>query len=401
MGAGWHIGERRLPARAQRGAGKGVRDRSGAQGANGQGGPARPRRRSDHRRRAGRRLPRRRRRPLYQRPDDHRRRRPLHDIVKDSPVDNAPFAPGSVSIRIYLHDGLPAPEIVRYELAQAKRAVEVGFDGVMMGEHHGGFPGYIPNTIQTAGWMLNAMPHGWVAPAPVLLPLKPWALIAEEIAWLSAAFPGRVGFGAGTGSWQADFDIMELSKDDYIETYHRSLGLIAKALRGEAEGEFAKDWAIMHCRQAPVPLVTASATPRGVRAAAANGAGILFESMTAPERLRELAGKYRDAGGTGPIILIRRVWMGEGTFGRQDKQMGVYRGYGSDTTSQYWQGNQLINGDADEVAERLAEAAREVGADAINLRVQVPGVQPDEMMDQIERLGPMVAKLKGMWPWKT
>jgi alkanesulfonate monooxygenase SsuD/methylene tetrahydromethanopterin reductase-like flavin-dependent oxidoreductase (luciferase family) len=315
-------------------------------------------------------------------------------------ISPAPFAPGSVSLRIYLHDGLSAPEIVRLERAQAKRAAEVGFDGVMMGQHHGGFPGYIPNTIQVAGWMLEAMPHGWVAPAPVLLPLRPWALIAEEIAWLNARFPGRIGLGTGPGSLQADFDIMELQKEGHIERYHDALGKIAAALRGQAAGEFAKDQAILNCLDNPVPVVTASTRPRGVRAAAQHGAGLLFESMTTPERLRELAQTYRDAGGVGPIVLIRRVWAGEGAFQRQERQLGVYRGYGGGQASQHWQGNQLINGDAEEIADRLAEAARDVGADAINLRVQVPGVTPDEMMHQIEALGPMIARLKSFHPWK-
>jgi alkanesulfonate monooxygenase SsuD/methylene tetrahydromethanopterin reductase-like flavin-dependent oxidoreductase (luciferase family) len=311
----------------------------------------------------------------------------------------SPFAPGSVSLRLYLHDGLPAPEIVRLERAQARRAAEVGFDGIMMGEHHGGFPGYIPNTIQAAGWMLEAMPQGWAAPAPVLLPLRPWALIAEEIAWLNARFPGRIGLGAGTGSLEADFDIMELRKAGHIERYHDALGKIAAALRGQAQGGLAKDPAIIDCRNNPVPMVTASTTPGGVRAAARHGAGVLYESMTGLERLRELTRTYRDAGGTGPIILIRRVWAGEGTFQRQAQQMGVYRSYAGGSAMQHWQGNQLISGEAGEIAERLAETARDVGADAINLRIQVPGVTPDETMAQIEALGPAVAKLKSLYPW--
>jgi alkanesulfonate monooxygenase SsuD/methylene tetrahydromethanopterin reductase-like flavin-dependent oxidoreductase (luciferase family) len=315
-------------------------------------------------------------------------------------ISPSPFAPGSVSVRLYLHDGLGAPEVVRLERAQARRAAEVGFDGVMMGEHHGGFPGYIPNTIQAAGWMLEAMPTGWVAPAPVLLPLRPWALIAEEIAWLNARFPGRIGLGAGTGSLVADFDIMELRKEGHIERYHDALAKIAAALRGEADGGMAKDQAIRHCRDRPVPMVTASVSPRGVRAAARHRAGLLFESMTAPERLRELAQIYREAGGAGPIVLIRRVWVGEATFQRQERQLGVYRSYAGGSAMQHWRGDQLINGDAAEVADRLADAAESVGADAINLRIQVPGVTPDEMMGQIEALGPTIARLKGLYPWK-
>ncbi|OCC23337.1 hypothetical protein MB02_11945 [Croceicoccus estronivorus] len=312
-----------------------------------------------------------------------------------------PFAPGSVSLRIYLHDGLPAEEIVRHEMAQAKRAAEVGFDGIMMGEHHGGFPGYIPNTIQVAGWMLEAMPGGWAAPAPLLLPLRSWAMAAEDIAWLNARFPGRVGLGVGTGSLETDFDIMGLPKEGYIDRFLDGFGHIAEALRGRPDGELAKDPAIKRCIEHPIPMLSASASPRGCRFAAKMGAGLLFESLTPPPRLRELAQMYYDAGGPGPIILIRRVWVGEGTFERQERQVGVYRSYGNQDLMKHWgEQNQLINGSAQEVAERLAEAAHEVGADAINLRIHVPGVQPEEIMSQIGALEPMLPILRGIYPWK-
>jgi alkanesulfonate monooxygenase SsuD/methylene tetrahydromethanopterin reductase-like flavin-dependent oxidoreductase (luciferase family) len=319
------------------------------------------------------------------------------DVTETSP---SPFAPGSVSLRIYLHDGLPAPEIVRHQRAQARRAAEVGFDGVMVAEHHGGFPGYIPNPVQVAGWMLEAMPRGWAAPAPVLLPLRPWALVAEDIAWLNARFPGRIGLGAGAGSLEADFDIVELPKEGHIERYHHALGRIAAALKGRAEGQFGNDQAVLNCRDNPVPIVTASTTPRGVRAAAEHGAGLLFESMTATERLNDLTQRYRDAGGAGPIVLIRRVWVGESAFQRQERQMGVYRSYAGGAAMLHWQRNELIHGAPEAIAEQLAEAAREVGADALNLRVQVPGVTPDEMMGQIEALEPVIGRLKSLYPWK-
>src|SRR5262249_33119066 len=155
---------------------------------------------------------------------------------------------------------------------------------------------------------------------------------------------------------------------------------------------FGKDQAVLNCRDNPVPIVTASTTPRGVRAAAQHGAGLLFESMTAPERLRELGQEYAGAGGKGPGLLVRRGRGGEGPFQRQERQMGVYRSYAGDSSMQHWQANQLITGEPEEIAERLATAAREVGADAINLRVQVPGVRPEEMMSQIEALEPAVAR---------
>ena len=106
------------------------------------------------------------------------------------PSLSSPFAPGSVSLRCYPHHDLPAPQIVDELRAQAALAVEHGFDGVMTSEHHGGFAGYLPNPLQAAGFALDAMTSGWAAPCPLLLPLRPTALVIEETAWLAARHPG-------------------------------------------------------------------------------------------------------------------------------------------------------------------------------------------------------------------
>ena len=104
----------------------------------------------------------------------------------------APLAPGSISLRLYPHDADPVEQVALLR-HQARRAVEAGYEGVMVSEHHADFPGYLPNPIQLAGFLLEAMPTGWAAPCPLLLPMKPYALIAEDLAWLAAAHPGRVG----------------------------------------------------------------------------------------------------------------------------------------------------------------------------------------------------------------
>ncbi len=50
---------------------------------------------------------------------------------------SAPFAPGSVSIRLYPHNELAAGAIVSELCEQAGLALHNGFDGVMTSEHHG------------------------------------------------------------------------------------------------------------------------------------------------------------------------------------------------------------------------------------------------------------------------
>ncbi|MDQ1533478.1 MAG: hypothetical protein QOF28_1239, partial [Actinomycetota bacterium] len=151
------------------------------------------------------------------------------------------LAATSVSFRSYPHDGSDAVAIIDELRAQAALAVQSGFDGVMTSEHHAGFAGYLPNPLQLAGFLLDAMPGGWAAPCPLLLPLRAVALVAEEIAWLAARFPGRVGLGVAAGALPIDFDVMNLTMDDLANRFARDLDELARLIGGRDTGPLAAD----------------------------------------------------------------------------------------------------------------------------------------------------------------
>jgi alkanesulfonate monooxygenase SsuD/methylene tetrahydromethanopterin reductase-like flavin-dependent oxidoreductase (luciferase family) len=305
-----------------------------------------------------------------------------------------PLGAGSVSLRIYPHNDLPAPAIVDELRGQARLAAEHGFDGVMVAEHHGGFAGYLANPIQTAGWMLEAMPTGWAAPCPLLLPLRPAALVAEEIAWLAARFPGRVGLGLAAGALPDDFEIMGVSMDGLAARFAEGLELVSAALSGRDGGRIAGDPAVARCVDAPIPLVSAAMGFTAVRRAAATGAGLLFDSMSPPERVRQLTDAYRAADGRGACVLIRRAWVGPPPTDLLERQLDVYRGYAPASAQAHWNTDEVLTAPtAEEVADQLATVAAEAGADAVNLRIHVPGVTPDTARHQITHLAGVVAPL--------
>ena len=300
----------------------------------------------------------------------------------------AAFAPGSVSLRLYPHNDLPAPAIVEELRAQAALAAGHGFDGVMTSEHHGGFHGYLPNPLQAAGWCLEAMGSAWAAPAPLLLPLRPPALVAEEIAWLAARFPGRVGLGVASGALPEDFQIMGVAMERLAEQFSNALEVLTRILDGSDPGALAGDPAIKACAGQPVPIVSAAMGFTAARRAARLGVGLLFDSLSTPERCRELTDAYREAGGTAPCIMIRRAWLGEPPRDRVEQQVDVYRSYSPSSAQEHWGGDELIgSADGGEVVAGLADAARRGGVDALNLRVHVPGVAAEVAREQIARLG--------------
>jgi alkanesulfonate monooxygenase SsuD/methylene tetrahydromethanopterin reductase-like flavin-dependent oxidoreductase (luciferase family) len=310
-----------------------------------------------------------------------------------------PLSQGSISLRLYPHVELSAPEMVRELCHQGALAAPAGFDGVMTSEHHGGFAGYMPNPLQAAGWLLESMPTGWAAPCPLLLPLRPPALVAEEVAWLAARFPGRVGLGVAAGSLEGDFTIMGLTKDDLTARFATGLSLVAGVLAGTDPGLLAGDPAVARCKQDPVPVVSAAMSDAAVRRAAGLGVGLLFDSLSTPERIRALTDTYRDAGGDRPCVLVRRAWVGVPPTEHVDRQLERYRSYAPPGAQAHWQGEQLVAApDATTLAEELAAVTRRAGVDALNLRVHMPGVPPATARDQIAAMGDVVAALHRSWP---
>jgi alkanesulfonate monooxygenase SsuD/methylene tetrahydromethanopterin reductase-like flavin-dependent oxidoreductase (luciferase family) len=308
------------------------------------------------------------------------------------------LAKGSVSLRLYPH-GVDqvggAVGIVDEMLAQGTLSRAAGFDGVMVSEHHAGFGGYIPNPLQMAGFLLGVMDGGWAAACPLLLPLRPAALVIEETAWLAARFPGRVGLGVATGSLQADFDILDTTKDDLVARFAAGLTRVSDALSGRDAGNLTGDPAVDACAHTPVPLVSAAMSPAAVRRAAAAGAGLLFDSLSTVERCRQLTDAYRAAGGTGSSIMVRRVWVGPPPTSRQEKQVDVYRGYAAAAAQTHWADNAVLSsGDPQELAGIVAETVRAAGCDALNIRLHVPGIEPAEVRDQLAALGEVVPRVR-------
>ncbi len=302
---------------------------------------------------------------------------------------STPFAPGSVSLRLYPHNELGAVEIVDRLCTMAATAAEVGFDGVMTSEHHGGFAGYLPNPLQVAGFQLSSMSGGWAAAAPVLLPLRPVALLAEEVAWLDARFPGRVGIGVGPGSLPLDFEVMDQDVEDAVPRFKADLPRLTAMLRGEDLGGLAGDRALggLAADGRSIPAVSTAMSPAAARRAATCGIGVIYDGASVVERLRRLSDAHVEAGGIGARVLVRRVWLGEPPTEAFDAQLDVYRSYTPSERQEHWKGSGWLTGEADAIADELATALTASGATCLNLRIHAPGVDPDAAQEQIVALG--------------
>lgn len=313
------------------------------------------------------------------------------------PLPSRPFAPGSISLRLYPHNELAPDHIVHELCAQAGLALRNGFDGIMTSEHHGGFAGYLAQPLQMASFVLADHAFGWAAAAPLLLPLRATSLVAEEVAWLHARHPGRVGLGVAAGALPLDFEVAGVSQFDAVDRYKSELPRLIAMLRGERLEGLEGDPALRACRRNPVPVLSAAVSVAAAIRAAECGAGILMEGMSPPGRLARLTRAYAEAGGLGSKVLIRRVWLGRVSTGLVASQRAVYDSY-SGSGQAFGADQTIASEDPTELAGMIIAAVQEAGADALNLRVQLPGMSPEEVSEQIASIGStVVGRMRERW----
>src|SRR5918996_565061 len=183
----------------------------------------------------------------------------------------APFEAESISLRLYPHNELGARGVMDEMCRQAALGIDAAFDGVMTSEHHGGFAGYLPNPLQMTTFILEENRSGWAAPCPLLLPLRPVAQVAEEIAWLETRHPGRVGLGVAAGALPLDFSAMGVPLDEAVPRFKRQLPRIVDMLRGTDLGDLEGDLALRRCAEHPIPVLSAAVSPAAARRAPALG----------------------------------------------------------------------------------------------------------------------------------
>ena len=213
-----------------------------------------------------------------------------------------------------------------------------------------------------------------------------FSLIAEQLAWLDAAYPGRVGAGFASGALPVDFELAEVPFDEITERFKVALPRIADALRGLDTTPLGRDRAIIRTTAHPVPMVAAAQSGPAVRRAASLGMGVLYDSLQTAEVSKRLSDSYDAAGGTQAKILIRRVWIGDPPTQEMKAQMDHYRSYAPDRAVANWgTSDQLIIGrDGVEAADRLTTMLEASNCNAVNVRIHVKGLTPEQVRTQLE-----------------
>ena len=294
-----------------------------------------------------------------------------------------------VSLRLYPHDGLDAPEIV----AEAPGAGRAGGGCRVRRCHDERASRRVPRlpaqpAASPQGWCLDAMDHGLGRrPCPLLLPLRETALVAEDVAWLDARFPGRRR-GRRQRPVRARGGLRDRPPVD---------GRAHRPVRRAADGSWPGSCpvarlgpvrnvpAVRAFEARPIPLVSAAMgfTATAARSRARHRPAVRLAVDARARRRRSSDRWYRAEGGT---ARVRResgaAWIGEPPREDVDRQVDRYR-YRTRRAPHRPSGEvaePIASTDGREVAEQLRGHAGKARAPEhdreVNLRVRVPGVSP-------------------------
>lgn len=293
-----------------------------------------------------------------------------------------PFHGNSISLGLHLGEGDTTADKIDQMLREAVLAETFGFDGVTISEHHLGMPMYVPQPLLVANWILSETRRIWSGAAPMLLTLSDPRVVAEQVAWMSARFPGRVGLAVGSGARAEDFDGLGRDFETRFKDFDNSLQVLAACVR--ADGPLGEDWAIGEGCLERVPILCAAMTPKGIDLAIRSGFGVTIAGDL--ERIQRLVARYHAAGGTGPVRTMRRVWVGQAPAGALDALDQAYRHSGLDHRGSAFG----AYGPPGQVAEEIARFMKEGSLTCVNVRPHFPGVSPSEIAEQIQAFGELV-----------
>jgi len=190
----------------------------------------------------------------------------------------------------------------------------------------------VPVPLTIGASLLRERPAGFFAAVPMILPLRSVAGVVEEAAWLDALFPGRVVVGLAAGYQEDDFKAFGVPFEERFPRFRQMFAAVAAGLGGDSEIEsLRRDPAVIRAA-GRVGLVMSTRGTRNAQLAGRAQAAIT-PTQLAVEEYRELFGVYRSAGGPGPCIVQRWVFLGDPP---EDAIEALNRGYETVRGDQSW-----------------------------------------------------------------
>jgi alkanesulfonate monooxygenase SsuD/methylene tetrahydromethanopterin reductase-like flavin-dependent oxidoreductase (luciferase family) len=151
-------------------------------------------------------------------------------------------------------DMLPSSEVYANAIEQARLADELGFDYVVLAEHHFSSYGYDPNPLLLTPAIALQTERVRISTAVVVLPLRNPLQVAEDIAMLDVITKGRVEVGFGTGYQQYEFERFSVPLTENRAIFEEALQVVKKALSEEGFSHSGRYYQIPETTILPRPV---------------------------------------------------------------------------------------------------------------------------------------------------
>ncbi|MGF1596769.1 MAG: LLM class flavin-dependent oxidoreductase [Acidimicrobiales bacterium] len=299
-------------------------------------------------------------------------------------------------------------DVYRATIEQAALADGLGFDHVWFTEHHFLADGYLPAFQPLAGAIAARTERIRISNDIALLPLYHPVRLAEELAVLDHISGGRIELGIGMGYVPAEFEAFGVPLRNRVSMTEEAIDILRLAwsdgpfdYRGR---RYRLDGVDVHPK--PVqpggpPLWVAAMSEAGARRAARFGTNLLPQG-----RRSEVLDPWRraviEAGGNPSnhrVGIIRSVFVTDDpdrdwpmVRTAERYRMSIYNRFMAETPDRYAWGDDdaipqnVIIGTADRCVEELRSFIDAFGITDIATSGLPPGIDPDVMAGNLERL---------------
>jgi alkanesulfonate monooxygenase SsuD/methylene tetrahydromethanopterin reductase-like flavin-dependent oxidoreductase (luciferase family) len=314
---------------------------------------------------------------------------------------------------------LPGREAYEFVMSASRVAQQAGFDALGVANKHLAGPDhqFLSPLVMSAN-LLASFPGMMVSTNVFLLPYHNPAMVAEAVAALDMISPGNFLFGIGQG-YRADeartFQVRHAERGRRMAESIAIMKLLWQQGAATYAGEFWSienaDIGIKPLNYAGPPILIAADGARAISRIAERGGDFWYPSSRASTAfLREQMPAYIEGLGRAGkayngIPLIRDVSVGS----TREEAESIMRdgiteylrrqsGWGQPGESYLvdfdeLKKDRLIFGSSQEVAEEFVALHREFGTNFLNLRVYLPGMDRERVLDVVRQLGEEVLPL--------
>jgi alkanesulfonate monooxygenase SsuD/methylene tetrahydromethanopterin reductase-like flavin-dependent oxidoreductase (luciferase family) len=298
---------------------------------------------------------------------------------------------------------------------QAALAEQAGFDWLVLGDRHN-WPGGFQEALTTLAWLAARTDRIGLATAGLILPLYSPVLVAEALANIDVLSRGRLTAGFVLGYRPEEFSAFEVAPRERVARFEEGLQIITRLWSGEKFTFRGRHHQLEEVAIGPLPVQRPRPTIWGAGrvASAIRRTASLLDGWTSsfneePTELQEKINIYRDAPSSpeslGRSVIVCRDGFCAGDAVEARRIFGppaieLLRMYADwkrtspdadhyrDLTWEALSGRVLVGG-PEEFCEGVDKYSR-MGADAIILRVQPPGLSHADTMRCLALLGERV-----------